>query len=191
MVTILELRNVIGGYTAAEFITLRRDINEAFKTKLRSSLSEDYILLTTASISNLKFPEEYEEAVEETIIAQQNVTTMGYYKDEQQVYADTDVLAADKDSEMVLKLAQAEGDDYYRQAEALASATEYTFAQKSQAVDSVMTNLDLVDDFKFTKAEKVLTYFWIYLQLGDNMNVTSKYINTIKSYELNLIDAED
>jgi len=54
-----------------------------------------------------------------------------------------------------------------------------------------MTNLDLVDDFKFTKAEKVLTYFWIYLQLGDNMNVTSKYINTIKSYELNLIDAED
>jgi len=70
MVTILELRNVIGGYTAAEFITLRRDINEAFKTKLRSSLSEDYILLTTASISNLKFPEEYEEAVEETIIAQ-------------------------------------------------------------------------------------------------------------------------
>lgn len=142
----------------------------------------------TASISNLKFPTEYETAVEESIIAAQNVSTKAYEMSNQQVLADTYIASQSRDTEMVLQLASAEGEEYYGKAQAIANSLTYSMNVKQQAVSALSTNMGFVDDFKFSKAEKVLHYFWIYLQLNSNMNVTAKYINAIKSYQLTKIE---
>ena len=60
---------------------------------------------------------------------------------------------------------------YYQ---AIANSTNYTLTLKQQGLTAAANNLELVDDFQFTRAEKLLTLYWIAIEL---LNFTSTGIS--------------
>lgn len=82
-------------YNAEEILTKREEIKKSIDTDLRVRLEKFNIVLDEVSIVNINFSPEYNKAIEEKQVAQQNALKAQYQKDEAKVLAEKKVIEAE------------------------------------------------------------------------------------------------
>lgn len=188
MVTIHVLSATAANYTATDFFLKRKEFGDAFKANLRLSLKEDYIYVSSVSMYNIEFPESYAAAVEATEIVNQNISLYKYTVEAQKIIADTRIQNAESQKNMTIELATANAKITKLLKQGIANVIGTSIATKKQAFEAMATNLGLQDDFRFTRGQKMLTYYWIFLQLNNNTEARMKYFSALKTYQLTKID---
>jgi hypothetical protein len=68
---------------------------------------------------------------------------------------------------------------------ATANATSTILSIQTNMFNQIATNMGLTDDFLFSKAQKMLNYYWIFMQINNSFNASSQYFSSMNTYQLN------
>ena len=94
-------------FTAEELITKRSEVREAIKTDLASRLEPEGIVVKNFSIVNFNFSPEFDKAIEEKQVAEQNALKAQWDLERIKVEAEQQVTTAEAEAEAIRITAQA------------------------------------------------------------------------------------
>ncbi len=180
-----ELVNLISTYSIADIFTQRKNLGDTYKQKLRNSLMPDYILITTANIMNIIQPAGYESAIESTVITTLNISLAQYQQQAAQINATTYAQLALKQANITIESAKATALVKYVYDMATANATSAILSTQTNMFNQIATNMGLTDDFLFSRAQKMLNYYWIFMQINNTFNSSNQYFSSMNTYQLN------
>ncbi len=109
-----SVKSVTAQYTAEELITERSTVGEEIKALLASKVEEYGIYIEKFNIVNFDFSAEFNEAIEQKQVAEQNLIKTKTEQEQALVIANAEaekkIIAADAEASATLKKAQAEAD---------------------------------------------------------------------------------
>lgn len=121
-----SVKNVMAQYSAEQLITQRSVVSAAIRETLEGRMTEYGILINEFNITNFQFSAEFDKAIEEKQVAEQNKLKAQTEKDKRVIEAEAaaqeKVLAAQADADATLAKAQAEAEAIRVKAEAEAEA---------------------------------------------------------------------
>ncbi len=100
------LKSVTSQYTAEEIITKRPELKTAIDKDLSVRLDKFNIILNEVSLVNVDFSADYNQAIEQKQVAQQNALKAAYQKDQAVIDAQTVVISAQGQSDAQKLLVQ-------------------------------------------------------------------------------------
>ncbi len=107
-----SVKSVTAGYTAEELITKRSAVGEEIKAALAAKVSEYGLQIEKFNIVNFDFSEEFNKAIEQKQVAEQNLLKTETEQEQAIVIAKAEkqkkVLAAEAQAEAILKEAEAQ-----------------------------------------------------------------------------------
>lgn len=109
-----SVKSVTARYTAEELITERSAVGEEIKENLAAKVSEYGLLIEKFNIVNFDFSEEFNAAIEQKQVAEQNLLKTQTEQEQALVIADAEakkkVIAAQAEAEAIMAQAQAQAD---------------------------------------------------------------------------------
>ena len=183
---IFELGNIVTLHNGTDVILNQNTIANTFSAKLRQSMASNYFTLVSAAISDISFQNtSYIQALEGNSMVKQNISALNIELQTTQLLANLSIQNAELVATMTKTLAVSKADIEYLYQMAIVNSTEYTFAKKELAFLQAAYNLELDDDFRFSRAEKLLTLYWIALELLNYTTSDLTYVSAMKTYQLN------
>jgi regulator of protease activity HflC (stomatin/prohibitin superfamily) len=127
-----SMKAVTSKYTAEELITERNKVGEEIKEQLESKISDYGIQVEKFNIVNFEFSSEFNDAIEQKQVAEQN-------KLKAQTEKETKIIEAEADAQQVKINAEAQAEAIKTEAEAQATANEKLAASLSQTLIDYQT----------------------------------------------------
>jgi len=90
-------KTVIAKYNAQSLLSNREEVSKNIKIVLKERLAEFHIILEEVAITSVSFSREFEKAVEEKQIAQQNAERMKYMVEKSKEIKKTAIIIAERD----------------------------------------------------------------------------------------------
>lgn len=184
-VAIYELTNLISQYSALDIVLQRKTIGSIYKQNLKSTLRTDFILINSANLLNINQSSLYEDAVETSVITSLNITYAQYELQAAQITSNTNLQLAQKQANMTIEKAKADALISNVYSMAIANATASMLNSQMNAFSQLAINLGLTDDFMFSRAEKMLNFYWIFLQINNSLLSNRSYFSSMKTFQLN------
>ncbi len=99
---ILEsIKSAMAGYTAEELITKRSEISNQMQTSLTEKIADRGFTITEFNITNIDFSEQYDLAIENKAVKQQEVVTAQAELEKQQIQNEKEISIAEKDAKVM------------------------------------------------------------------------------------------
>jgi regulator of protease activity HflC (stomatin/prohibitin superfamily) len=127
-----SMKAVTSKYTAEELITERNKVGEEIKEQLESKISDYGIQVEKFNIVNFEFSSEFNDAIEQKQVAEQN-------KLKAQTEKETKIIEAEAEAQKVKINAEAQAEAIKTEAEAQADANEKLAASLSQTLIDYQT----------------------------------------------------
>ena len=89
------IKAVTSKYTAEELITHRREVSEECQKELSKKVSKYGLIINDFNITNFKFSEEFEKAIEEKQVAEQKVLTAKQELEKEKIEAEKKIVSAE------------------------------------------------------------------------------------------------
>lgn len=99
---ILEsIKSAMAGYTAEELITKRTEVSNQIQTSLTEKIADRGFSITEFNITNIDFSEQYDLAIENKAVKQQEVVTAQAELEKQQIQNQKEISIAEKDAKVM------------------------------------------------------------------------------------------
>lgn len=99
---ILEsIKSAMAGYTAEELITKRTEVSNQIQTSLTEKIADRGFTITEFNITNIDFSEQYDLAIENKAVKQQEVVTAQAELEKQQIQNQKEISIAEKDAKVM------------------------------------------------------------------------------------------
>jgi regulator of protease activity HflC (stomatin/prohibitin superfamily) len=148
------IRDIASDYDAFEFFTQRKQIGDAMEVALKKELLTIDITIEFVQLRDVNLPTEYENVIEAKEIQRQQIPKAQYEQEAELVVAETQLLLASKNAEIVRVNAAAESDRIRIDSYANANTTLNTIAAYSTAYKELTDSLNLTPD-------QLEAYVWI------------------------------
>lgn len=172
-IAIEKAKAEMSAYTAMEIIAHRAEMSPAVETAIKDAVGEEYFVNVTAVvITNIDFSDAFENAVEDKMIAEQNLLKAEYENNTKVVQANAEaeakIVQANAAAEVKLIEAQAEADAMLIKVQAEADAQSMkgeTAAYVNDIVGPTITD-ELLRKMFFERWDGKMPLYWF----GDNQN---------------------
>lgn len=141
-------------FSAYQFFNEPSTIGAYMLKTLQDAFLDLYASVEYFQLKSIGLPQVFEEAIQDTIVAEQQIQKAGYQLQTTYVLASTMVQNATYFANITLINAAAEGDKYYQIQAASALATANMIDVEATSYQGVMTDLE------FTTADQLLDYIW-------------------------------
>lgn len=99
---ILEsIKATMAQYTAEELITKRAEVSNKIQDTLTDKITDNGFLITEFNVINIDFSEEFDKAIEEKAVKQQEVVSAEAEKQKQSIINDMEIQKAEKDVQVM------------------------------------------------------------------------------------------
>lgn len=96
-----SIKSAMAQYTAEELITKRSEVSNKIQETLESKISERGLIISEFNLTNIDFSEEYDKAIEEKAVKQQEVVTAQAELEKQKIQNEKEISIAEKDAKVM------------------------------------------------------------------------------------------
>mmetsp|Transcript_18353 Transcript_18353/g.36691 ORF Transcript_18353/g.36691 Transcript_18353/m.36691 type:complete len:304 (-) Transcript_18353:65-976(-) len=136
------LRDTMATYTAFEVITKRPLLSADMFESVKAELANYGVEVTALQLLNTELPDRFVNAIEQTVITQQNMEKASFTLEKAKINGDTKRLTAAIDAKLILVTAEAEATAKLNEAKAEASAKTVQLASEKDAYSALYTKIN-------------------------------------------------
>lgn len=148
------IANVACNYSAYTFFNDKQGIAADMHVRLKEVFDiQLYAFVEALQITQVELPDEFQDAILESISTKQNITRSMRYKDNMKVTFETQMMVAEQVKNQTVIIASGHANQKLQQAKANARMTEQTVAAEMGAFGNISKSLEFV-------ADEGLNYLW-------------------------------
>lgn len=141
-------------YSAYEFFNSKESIASALQVSLNDHFSEYlHAYVVSVQIQSCHLPDEFNQAILDTMTQRQNITNTAKFLDQQKVTLETNILVAHKQANATIAIARGQAAQLYLQAEAASSVATQNGLAEASSYHRVKKELGFTND-------ELLRYIW-------------------------------
>ncbi len=158
------LRDAVSAYTAIQFFEMRQNITIHMRETLDTALNEIYARIKDFQMTRFDLPDDFENALEQVQVAQQQYEIALHNQKAALVEAETQIFLAQKMAEQLLIEANASAEAFLIQMRAQAEALNITVTVEAEMLKYLADTLGL-------NSTELLAYLWIQAILEHNSSL--------------------
>eukprot|EP00817_Percolomonadidae_sp_ATCC50343_P006094 CAMPEP_0117426952 /NCGR_PEP_ID=MMETSP0758-20121206/6924_1 /TAXON_ID=63605 /ORGANISM="Percolomonas cosmopolitus, Strain AE-1 (ATCC 50343)" /LENGTH=171 /DNA_ID=CAMNT_0005212351 /DNA_START=460 /DNA_END=978 /DNA_ORIENTATION=+ len=139
------MRDVAANYNAADFFTRRKEIGDALFKALRTSMASIRIEVGYSQLRNVDLPDSYENIIEGNEILRQEIIKVEYDQQSAIIDAQTEVIKAQKEAEVLEIQGRAEAEANIIEAKAAANRTQEVVSAYANQYQKLKTEMNFND----------------------------------------------
>mmetsp|Transcript_7060 Transcript_7060/g.10384 ORF Transcript_7060/g.10384 Transcript_7060/m.10384 type:complete len:328 (+) Transcript_7060:27-1010(+) len=148
------VRDVASNYNATQFFDERRRISQDMLSSLNTRLGEVHAEVGYFQLRSIDLVDAYEQAIEEKEIVRQEILKAQFERQSKLVAAETEVLVASKEAQVVIISANADAQATIINAEGQANATKTLVEAETGSYSTLKSSLSF-------NTTELLSYIWI------------------------------
>ncbi|GMH85817.1 hypothetical protein TrVE_jg12758 [Triparma verrucosa] len=152
------LRDTLATYTAFEVITMRPLLSSDMQTKLNEELTKYGVDVTAFQLLNIDLPVRFMNAIEQTVITQQNMEKATFTREKAKINGETKRLTAAIDAKLIKVTAEADATATLNEARATALGTKVQLDSEKSAYKELFDNVQTVANMGAFDKDHLLGY---------------------------------